>query len=134
MTGIDMTQQIESEDRDIVRFLRGLMIEHSLPLWSGEGWDSTAGGFVEKLDIEGRADRAAPRRVRVQARQIYSFAKAAQMGWYPEGREIAMKGLDYLLTTAKGPDGQPGFVHLLAPDGAVLDPLRDTYDHAFVLL
>ena len=22
----------------------------------------------------------------------------------------------------------------LAPDGAVLDPLRDTYDHAFVLL
>jgi hypothetical protein len=53
MTGIDITQQIESEDRDIVRFLRNLMIEHSLPLWSGEGWDSAAGGFVEKLDIEG---------------------------------------------------------------------------------
>ena len=70
----------------------------------------------------------------VQARQIYCFAKAAQMGWYPEGREIALKGLDHLLTKAKAPDGRPGFVHVLAPDGAVLDPLRDTYDHAFVLL
>jgi mannose/cellobiose epimerase-like protein (N-acyl-D-glucosamine 2-epimerase family) len=89
---------------------------------------------VERLDQDGRADRIAPRRVRVQARQIYCFAKAAQMGWYPEGREIALKGLDHLLTTAKAPDGRPGFVHVLAPDGAVLDPLRDSYDHAFVLL
>src|SRR3982075_496556 len=135
MTGIDRTaQSIGPEYQDIVNFLKSLMIEHSLPLWSGEGWDPVAGGFIEKLDIEGRADRAAPRRVRVQARQIYSFAKAAQMGWYPEGREIALKGLEHLLTMAKAPDGRPGFVHLLAPDGAVLDPLRDSYDHAFVLL
>jgi mannose/cellobiose epimerase-like protein (N-acyl-D-glucosamine 2-epimerase family) len=70
----------------------------------------------------------------VQARQIYCFAKAAQIGWYPQGREIALKGLEHLLAKAKSPDGRPGFVHTLAPDGSVLDPLRDTYDHAFVLL
>src|SRR5713101_3533567 len=135
MTGIDITAQPTGpEYQDIVKVLKTLITEHSLPLWSVEGWDSAAGGFVERLDIEGRADRAAPRRVRVQARQIYCFAKAAQMGWYPEGREIAIKGLDYLLAKAKSPDGQPGFVHVLAPNGAVLDPLRDTYDHAFVLL
>ena len=110
------------------------MIDHALPLWSTEGWDATTGGFVDRLDPDGRADRLAPRGVLVQARQIYCFAKAAQMGWYPEGREIALKGLDYLLTKAKSPDGRPGFVHILAPDGAVLDPRRDTYDHAFVLL
>jgi mannose/cellobiose epimerase-like protein (N-acyl-D-glucosamine 2-epimerase family) len=128
------TQSRDAQALDIVATLRTLMIEHSLPLWAGEGWDRATGGFVEKLDREGRADRAAPRRVRVQARQIYCFAKAAQMGWYPEGREIAIKGLDYLLTKAKGPDGRPGFVHLLAPDGTVIDSARDTYDHAFVLL
>src|ERR1700681_389751 len=125
---------IGSESRDIVKVLRMLMIEHSLPLWSGEGWDSSRGGFVERLDIEGRADYVAPRRIRVQARQIYSFAKAAQMGWYPEGREIAMKGLDYLLAKAKSPDGRSGFVHLLDPDGSTMNAARDTYDHAFVLL
>jgi mannose-6-phosphate isomerase len=124
----------QSDSRDIVGALKALMIEHSLPLWSSEGWDRTTGGFVDRLDQNGRSDHATPRRVFVQARQIYCFAKAAQIGWYPEGREIALKGLDYLLAKAKSPDGRPGFVHTLAPDGAVLDPLRDTYDQAFVLL
>jgi mannose/cellobiose epimerase-like protein (N-acyl-D-glucosamine 2-epimerase family) len=122
------------DSEDIVAKLKLRMIDHALPLWSKEGWDRTAGGFVDRLDQDGRADLLAPRRIFVQARQIYCFAKAAQMGWYPEGREIALKGLDHLLTKAKAPDGRPGFVHTLASDGAVLDPLRDTYDHAFVLL
>ena len=135
MTGIEITAQpVASENQDIPKVLRTLMVEHSMPLWSGEGWDPAAGGFVEKLDIEGRADCAAPRRVRVQARQIYCFAKAARMGWYPEGREIALKGLDYLLAKAKSPDGRPGFVHLLDSDGSTMNAMRDSYDHAFVLL
>jgi mannose/cellobiose epimerase-like protein (N-acyl-D-glucosamine 2-epimerase family) len=44
---------IGSESQDIVKILRTLMIEHSLPLWSREGWDSAAGGFVERLCCEG---------------------------------------------------------------------------------
>jgi mannose/cellobiose epimerase-like protein (N-acyl-D-glucosamine 2-epimerase family) len=122
------------QSQEIVKVLRTLMIEHALPLWSGEGWDRTGGGFIEKLDIEGKADRTALRRVRVQARQIYCFAKAAQTGWYPKGKEIALNGLEYLLSKAKSPDGRPGFVHLLAPDGSAVDFARDTYDHAFVML
>jgi len=133
MTGID-APTITAERREIVKTLKILITEHSLPLWSGEGWDPATGGFVEKLDVEGRADRAAPRRVRVQARQIYCFAKAADLGWYPQGREIAMKGLEYLLAKAKSPDGRPGFVHLLDPDGSTMNATRDSYDHAFVLL
>ena len=122
------------EAKNILSVLKTQMIEHSLPLWSQEGWDQVRRGFVERLDLEGRADHLAPRRVRVQARQIYCFAKAAEIGWYPQGRELAMKGLEYLLAKARSPDGRPGFVHLLDPDGAVLNPLRDAYDHAFVLL
>jgi mannose/cellobiose epimerase-like protein (N-acyl-D-glucosamine 2-epimerase family) len=119
---------------DIVAALKSFIIERSLPLWSGEGWDRTGGGFVDRLDAQGRTDRLAPRRTFVQARQIYCFAKAAQMGWYPEGKEIALKGLDHLLSKAKAPDGQPGFVHQIGAAGEVLDARRDTYDHAFVLL
>jgi mannose/cellobiose epimerase-like protein (N-acyl-D-glucosamine 2-epimerase family) len=123
-----------SDSADIVGVLKARMIEHSLPLWSTEGWDRISGGFIDRLGPDGRADHGAPRRVMVQARQIYCFAKAAQIGWYPQGREIALKGLEHLLAKAKSPDGRPGFVHTLAPDGSVLDSLRDTYDHAFVLL
>jgi hypothetical protein len=63
MTGIDITAQpIGLEYEDIVKVLKTQITEHSLPLWYSEGWDPAAGGFVEKLDIEGRPDRAAPRR------------------------------------------------------------------------
>ncbi len=133
MTGIQPSV-LTAEHLDIIKRLKALMIDRSLPLWACKGWDSSRGGFVERLDISGTLDDAAPRRVRVQARQIYCFAKAAELGWFPEGRELAMKGLAYLLSKAKGPDGRPGYVHLLDADGAVLDPLRDTYDQAFVLL
>ncbi|MBR0757010.1 AGE family epimerase/isomerase [Bradyrhizobium jicamae] len=121
------------EAADVVARLKGRMIEQALPLWASAGWDDEAGGFFDRLHPDGSADRDAPRRVFVQARQIYCYAKAAQMGWYPEGRAIALRGLDYLLAKAKAPDGKPGFVHRLTSDGGVLDPLRDSYDHAFVL-
>jgi mannose-6-phosphate isomerase len=128
-------QTAAAEDSaEIVAKLKLRMIDHALPLWSTEGWDAATGGFIDRLHPDGRADRLAPRRVRVQARQIYCYAKAAQMGWYPPGRDIALRGLEYLLARAKAPDGRPGFVNTLMPDGTVKDPLRDSYDHAFVLL
>jgi mannose/cellobiose epimerase-like protein (N-acyl-D-glucosamine 2-epimerase family) len=105
-----------------------------LRLWAFKGWGAGTGSVVERLDGSGNSDLTAPRRVRVQARQIYCFAKAAQLGWFPEGADIARLGLEYMLAKAKSPDGEPGFVHILAPDGSVLDSLRDTYDHAFILL
>lgn len=119
---------------DIVEQLRTFVIERALPLWASEGWDSARGGFAERLHHDGTADREASRRLRVQARQIYCFAKAAQLGWYAAGRDIALRGLDYMLTRAKSPDGKPGFVTLLAADGSIISEKRDTYDHAFVLL
>jgi mannose/cellobiose epimerase-like protein (N-acyl-D-glucosamine 2-epimerase family) len=135
--GATATHQPESKDpesADIVNVLRTFIIEQSLPLWSREGWDHSNGGFVERLGKAGAPDYACARRVRVQARQIYCFAKAAQLGWYPKGSEVAMRGLDYLLAKAKAPDGRPGYVHLLDSDGSVINSMRDAYDHAFVLL
>ncbi|MBN9012983.1 MAG: AGE family epimerase/isomerase [Rhizobiales bacterium] len=110
------------------------MIDHTLPLWAGRGWDAQRGGFVDRLGADGEPDWDAPRRLRVQARQIYSFARAAQLGWYPEGRMLALNGFDYMLSKARSPDGEPGYVSLLADNGLMMSSARDTYDHAFVLL
>jgi mannose-6-phosphate isomerase len=127
-----MTAIVDAADTDIVATLRVLMTEHALPLWATAGWDRQRGGFVERLDKDGSPDTEAPRRVRVQARQIYCYARAAQFGWYPGAKELAFAGLDYLLGKARSADG--GFVHLLDADGSVADERRDSYDHAFVLL
>ncbi|MEL7109286.1 MAG: AGE family epimerase/isomerase [Pseudomonadota bacterium] len=106
----------------------------ALTHWSTVGWDAQHGGFVEQLKMDGSADTDAPRRVRVQARQIYSFSKAIEMGW-PEtdkARELIDQGISYINSRLTHPDG--GFVHLIDADGSVIDKRRDLYDHAFMIL
>ncbi|MCR9269180.1 MAG: AGE family epimerase/isomerase [Hyphomonadaceae bacterium] len=102
--------------------------------WSKVGWDDTHGGFVEQLNMDGSPDREATRRVRVQARQVFSFAKAIDMGW-PDpatASDLVARGIEYIDTRLRHAEG--GFVHLINPDGSVIDDRRDLYDHAFMIL
>ncbi|MGL4324951.1 MAG: AGE family epimerase/isomerase [Beijerinckiaceae bacterium] len=109
-------------------------VSDALPFWSRYGVDKEKGGFFERLHCDGSPDRNAIRRLRVQARQIYVYSHAAYLGWYSDGIRTALDGFSYMMDKAYSPDGAPGFVHLLTADGAVENPLRDTYDHMFVLL
>jgi mannose/cellobiose epimerase-like protein (N-acyl-D-glucosamine 2-epimerase family) len=116
------------------RDLREWATEAALPFWGGAGFDAGSGGFHERLLPDGAPDRSAPRRVLVQARQIYVFAHAAALGWFPEGGRLALTAFGALVERYRAPDGAPGFVHSVTPRGAVDDARRDTYDHAFLLL
>jgi mannose-6-phosphate isomerase len=118
----------------IVQELHNWTVEKALPLWSTAGFDKSRGGFRERLNVDGSPDLSALRRLRVQARQVYVYAHAAALGWYPQGRDVALKGIEFMVRNYRSPDGRPGYVHLLTPDGQVADNLRDTYDHMFVLL
>lgn len=120
MTGI-------ASDR-ITNWLR----DAALPLWSSVGLDPV-GGFAERLTMDGKPDYAAPKRVRVQARQIYVFSHADLLGLWSGGVELAHRGYEFLMRHASQPDGQGGVVCVLDRQGHPLDTKRDTYDHAFVL-
>ena len=120
MTETVVSKIDEPAGQTIVADLRAWLVERALPLWSTTGWDSAHGGFVERLRADGSADLAAPRRVLVQARQVYSFAKAAQMEWFADGKQIALTGLEYMLSKSRSPDGR-GYVHLLNQDGSVAE-------------
>ena len=102
--------------------------------WSKVGWDDERRGFVEQLHMDGAPDAEAPRRVRVQARQVFSFAKAIEMGWpnRSAAEDLVEKGLTYIDTRLRHPEG--GFVHVTAPDGTPIEDQRDLYDHAFLIL
>jgi mannose/cellobiose epimerase-like protein (N-acyl-D-glucosamine 2-epimerase family) len=126
--------QAANGPRDVVAGLRHWTIEEALPFWATTGFDFRRGGFHERLLMDGTPDVAAHKRLRVQARQIYVFSHAAALGWFPDGTAIALRAFDYMIDRAQSPDGLPGFVQLLSPDGSVSDATRDTYDHAFVVL
>ena len=110
-----------------VRWLR----EQAWPLWLAHGVDWDRGAFHEHLR-EGALDCGADfRRLRVAARQTYVFAKAAQLG-VPRAREAVELGLAFLRGPARLPDG--GFAWRFDLGNQPIDPTRDLYDHAFVLL
>ncbi|HUO22882.1 MAG TPA: AGE family epimerase/isomerase [Caulobacteraceae bacterium] len=111
---------------------RAWLVDQALPFWGTAGVDDQ-GGFHEKTDFAGQPDLTCPRRMRVQARQLYVFSEAAVRGWWGPARAVADRGFDTFARTCWAPDGQPGFVHLLTPDLTPLDPKRDAYDHAFGL-
>ncbi|MEO1041049.1 MAG: AGE family epimerase/isomerase [Pseudomonadota bacterium] len=110
------------------RFLQWLQ-EAALPFWATRARDHK-GGFFEALDLDGDPLLDKPKRLRVQARQAFSFARAEVLGLYG-GRAASDHAYDFLLSHGRGDEG---FVHTLHPDGSVLDSKLDLYDHAFVLL
>jgi mannose/cellobiose epimerase-like protein (N-acyl-D-glucosamine 2-epimerase family) len=111
--------------------LKSWLLRDAYPLWAGTGRDTAHGGFFEKIDPSG-APVEAPRRARVVSRQVYAYAKAAELGWTGPWREMVDEGLRILLERYRRPDGL--FRVLVDADGAVLDDTPEPYEQAFAML
>lgn len=107
------------------------LLDVAYPLWASRGVDHVHGGFHETLDSDARPMHEA-RRIRVQARQTYCFARAASLGWTGDAQSVVASGLAYVRSYYRRPDGL--FRTLVAPDGTALDERAFLYDQAFVLL
>ena len=106
------------------------LFEVALPLWAERGFDSTRGGFVERLGIPSGAPDSPFKRMRVQARQVYVYCQAHLLGLPGPGLEIAARGLEFM---KRGWRPDRGWARTLSPDGDVTDDTLDLYDQAFVL-
>lgn len=102
--------------------------------WSELGWDAERGGFVEQLHMTGEPDVQADRRIRVQARQIFSFSRAISLGWpgHAKAHSLVMEGLEFIDQRCRHDDG--GWVHIIDRSGHSTDPTRDLYDHSFLMM
>jgi mannose/cellobiose epimerase-like protein (N-acyl-D-glucosamine 2-epimerase family) len=107
------------------------LIEAAYPLWAERGFDPVNRVFHERLTAAGPTPTD-PHRARVQTRQVYSFARAARLGWQGSAKPLVAAGLEFFLRHYRRPDGL--FRTLVAPDGAPLDDRVALYDQAFVLL
>lgn len=106
----------------------------ALPLWSDAGYDSDEDSFVERLTLSGTPQADVPRRLMVQARQIYVFATAALNGWFPRGADLALRAGHSMIRNYTDSDAQKGWAFSCTQQGAIVDDRRDLYAHAFVLL
>lgn len=110
--------------------LKAWALDHAFPVWWEVGADKVQGGFFEKIMLDGTPVEA-PRRARVQPRQIYSYAVAGLLGWDGPWKRALEHGLDFYLGKYRRPDG---FMRtLVASDGSPLDDTVDLYDQAFGL-
>lgn len=108
------------------------MLEEAFPFWA-ERAPSSGGGFVERLDLAGSPIAGEPSRVRLQARMVFSFALAAQLGWdRAKCRDLVEHGLDCLTADCRRNDGL--FGKIVVPGKGLLDDTAETYDNAFALL
>ena len=103
----------------------------ALPVWWTLGGDHRQGGFHELLGLDGRPCDA-PKRARVQARQVFVYARAAGMGLPGPWLAAAEHGWRFFEARYQRPDGL--FRTLVSPDGAALDETAYLYDQAFALL
>lgn len=106
---------------------RHWLFGHALPLWWEQGADHASGGFHEALDASGKAVEKT-KRLRVQARQVYVYARAGQLGWPGPWREAVQHGSRFMLGHYRRDDS----LFRSTPD--VADDAIDLYDQAFVLL
>jgi mannose-6-phosphate isomerase len=114
---------------DAARFHHWMFAE-ALPFWATRGSDQAGRGFHEALMLDGSPADTGFKRMRVQARQIYSFSHAAMLGW-TDGSSVAREGFDFI--RAHGWRDEGGWARRLGPGGGIVDSTADLYDNAFVL-
>lgn len=106
----------------------------AIPLWLARGLNPESGVNYERLLVTGEVDLEASVRVRVQARQAFFFAAAADRGWCAQGVDVAQRLLKFVRDQAAHPSAGAGYTHLLDKHYQVIDTKQDLYDHAFFLL
>lgn len=114
-------------------WLRVWAIDDALPFWATAGFDGANGRFEERLGFGGDRLPSVPIRLMVQARQIYAYATAARLGWYPPSAGLVERAFASMVRDFHAADGKDGWVFSIDRRGAVVDARKDLYAHAFVL-
>lgn len=110
---------------------RTWLADVALPFWASAGFDQEAGGFHERVTIAG-PDRSAPRRARVQARQIWTYATAARLKIGPSQFHLAHFAYESFIRRYRRADGL--IATAVQPDGTSIDGPPNLYEQDFALL
>lgn len=113
--------------------LRTWLANSFLPFWAEHSFDARCGGFHDRLSLDFGVMPVGYKRLRVQARQIFVFSHAYQLGLFPAGRDLAERGVAFCLEHGWA-ENEGGWVFKVSLDGqSVVDGTRDLYCQAFMI-
>jgi len=108
------------------------MLNDAFPFWAQRA-PNPKGGFYEKLDLQGQGIDGLDSRVRLQARMVFTFALAADLGWDRERSKVLVRrGIETLVKDCRRSDGLYG--RIVRTGEGLVDDAAETYDSAFALL
>ncbi len=118
----------------LARQLRSHLFEELLPFWLERGRDRAHGGFHNRL-LAGSLEPAPDdnKRLLVQARMLWAFSHAAQIGGPAFCWDAARREYVFLRESYWDPR-EGGWIFTVTPDGRPLDDRKDLYAHAFAML
>ncbi|HBF29082.1 AGE family epimerase/isomerase, partial [Rhizobium sp.] len=104
--------------------------------WVQQAYDAPSGQFIECLQLDGSPDPNQTVRTRTAARLIYVYAHASALGVAPAGSlTMAEQAFANLHRSAWKNSPRPGYARTFhRTTGLVIDPVRDLYDNACVVL
>lgn len=113
------------------RQLKSWLLAAAYPMWWERGADHEAGGFHERLTLDGTPTGEA-RRARLHPRQIYAFGIARELGWDGPAETAVRHALDFFRAHYFRPDGlvRAG----VDARGVSVNETALLYDQAFALL
>ncbi|MGR3609903.1 MAG: AGE family epimerase/isomerase [Sulfitobacter sp.] len=101
----------------------------ALPLWTSSGVDAATGAVWEALDHDGVPCADLNRRLRVQARQAFSFATSED----PSHRALALQLFRFAMDNGFDPE-TGNLAANFSPEVQIVSAPHDLYDLAFMLL
>jgi mannose/cellobiose epimerase-like protein (N-acyl-D-glucosamine 2-epimerase family) len=116
--------------------LKAEFIDKMLPKWAATAFDAKQGQFMECLQLDGSPDQSQVVRTRTAARLIYVYAHASVLGVAPPGSlQMAERAFANLHQVAWRSGAKPGYIRAFNRATELsIDPVRDLYDNACVLL
>ncbi len=127
-----MTPLLPAEIPALQERVRAWLCDEILPEWRRHGVDPESGAFVERRHLDGSPDTGAPRRFRVQSRQVFSFCYATERKLVQGVEGLVSRATERMIADYWHEDG--GWVFEVAPGGTVSDSRRELYEQAFALL
>jgi mannose 2-epimerase len=128
---------MHSDRRDALRVIleraESNLAENVMPFWATHSWDEAYGGFLTRLDREGRWLDTSEKVMLMQVRMIASLSIAHRHGLRDRGYlELAAKGFEFL-TAKMWDEKNGGFYFSVARDGQPKSTRKNTDFHAYAI-